>query len=279
MSFMSTFLMVFAVVALLVGGFVIFNAFSITVAQRTKETAMLRAIGSSRKQVLRMIVAESVVVGVVASAIGTVLGIGLAQGLAALFTSFGVELPGGATVVAPGSIVVAMIVGTVVTVLAAYLPARRASKVAPIAAMRDVAVDSSGTSRRRAVIGTVLTGLGVALLVAGASGERRRGPDRPRCAGGVRRRGRARSGRRPPLRAHRRCAGRGVPRDDRCARSRQRGPQPEAHRGHRVGADDRRRAGRAHLGVRDLGAVVDRRQHRQPPAAATGSSPRCSRTA
>ena len=103
MSFMSTFLMVFAVVALLVGAFVIFNAFSITVAQRTKETAMLRAIGSSRKQVLRMIVAESVVMGVVASAIGAVLGIGLAQGLAALFTSFGVELPGGSTVVAPGS--------------------------------------------------------------------------------------------------------------------------------------------------------------------------------
>ncbi len=170
MAFMSTFLMVFAVVALLVGGFVIFNAFSITVAQRTKETAMLRAIGSSRKQVLRMIVAESVVMGVVASAIGAVLGIGLAKGLAALFTSFGVELPGGATVIAPGSIVVAMLVGTVVTVLAAYLPARRASKVAPMAAMRDVAVDSSGASRRRAVIGTALTALGVAAVVNGASG-------------------------------------------------------------------------------------------------------------
>ena len=169
-SFMSTFLLVFAVVALVVGGFVIFNAFSITVAQRTKETAMLRAIGSSRKQVLRMVVAESVIVGVVASAIGTVVGIGLAHGLAALLTSFGVELPGGATVVASRSIIVSMIVGTVVTVLAAYLPARRASKVAPVAAMRDVAVDSSGRSRRRAVIGTVLTGLGAALLVAGAGG-------------------------------------------------------------------------------------------------------------
>ena len=102
MSFMSTFLMVFAVVALLVGGFVIFNAFSITVAQRTKETAMLRAIGSSRKQVLRMVVVESVVMGVVASAIGSVLGIGLAKGLAALFTSFGVELPGGCDGRRPG---------------------------------------------------------------------------------------------------------------------------------------------------------------------------------
>ena len=171
MSFMSTFLMVFAVVALVVGGFVIFNAFSITVAQRTKETAMLRAIGSSRRQVLRMIVAESVVLGVVASTVGAALGVVLAQGLAALFTSFGVELPGGATVVAPGSIAIAMTVGTVVTVLAAYVPARRASRVAPMAAMRDVAVDSSGASRRRVVIGTALTALGVAAVVAGAGGD------------------------------------------------------------------------------------------------------------
>ena len=201
---MSTFLLMFAVVALVVGGFVIFNAFSITVAQRTKETAMLRAIGSSRKQVLRMVVAESVIVGVVASAIGTVLGIGLATGCA-LLTSFGVELPGGATVVASRSIVVSMVVGTVVTVLAAYLPARRASKVAPVAAMRDVAVDSSGHSRRRAVIGSVLTGLGAAL--SSPEPVVRCGGPVGRCPRGVRRRGRARPRRRPPLRAGRRYAG------------------------------------------------------------------------
>ena len=149
----------------------IFNAFSITVAQRTKETATLRAIGSSRRQVMRMIVAEAVVLGVIASAIGTALGIGLARGLAALFDSFGVELPGGSTVVESRSVVVAMVAGIVVTVLAAYLPARRASKVPPIAALRDVDVDTSGGSRRRAVIGTVLTGLGAALVVAGTSGD------------------------------------------------------------------------------------------------------------
>jgi putative ABC transport system permease protein len=166
-SFMSTFLLAFAIVALIVGAFVIFNAFSITVAQRTKETAMLRAIGSSRSQVLRMIVAESLVTGVVASAAGTVLGIGLAQGLRALFTSFGVELPGGTTVVASRTIVVSMLLGTVVTVLAAYIPARRASKVAPIAAMRDIAVDTTGRSKKRAVIGTVTTVLGAFLLLAG----------------------------------------------------------------------------------------------------------------
>ena len=153
----------------------IFNAFSITVAQRTRETAMLRAIGSSRRQVVRMVAVEALAVGLVASAIGTVVGIGLASGLSALLQSFGVELPGGATVVAPASIIVSMVVGTVVTVLAAYLPARRAAKVAPIAAMRDVDVDTSGHSRRRAVIGTVLTGLGAAVVVAG-SGSGAAGP-------------------------------------------------------------------------------------------------------
>lgn len=169
-SFMSTFLLIFAIVALIVGAFVIFNAFSITVAQRTRETAMLRAIGSSRRQVLRMIVAEAFVTGVVASAVGTLLGIGLAQGLRALLTGFGLELPGGSTLVTGRTIVVAMALGTVVTVLAAYLPARRASKVAPIAALRDVAVDTSGRSRRRGRIGTATTVLGGLLLAAGIGG-------------------------------------------------------------------------------------------------------------
>jgi putative ABC transport system permease protein len=168
MAFLSTFLMVFAVVALVVGGFVIFNAFSITVAQRTKETAMLRALGSTRRQVLRMVVLEAAVVGVIASAVGTVFGIGLAAGLRMLLEGFGTELPQGATVVAGRTIVVSMVVGIVVTVFAAYLPARKASKVAPIAALRDVAVDSSGYSVKRVVFGTITTAIGVLLLVAGA---------------------------------------------------------------------------------------------------------------
>lgn len=169
LAFMSTFLVVFAVVALIVGGFVIFNAFSITVAQRAKETAMLRAIGSSRRQVKRMIVVEAAILGVVASAIGAVVGVVLAIGLAELFTSFGVELPSGATVVTPRALGVAIVIGVLVTVLAAYLPARRASKVAPVAAMRGIAADTSGASRRRSAIGTVLTGVGVALVVVGSN--------------------------------------------------------------------------------------------------------------
>ena len=170
MAFLNTFLMIFAVVALVVGGFVIFNAFSITVAQRTKETAMLRAIGSTRTQVLRMVVLESVVVGVVASAVGTVLGIGLAAGLRQLLEGFGAELPQGTLVISSSAIVISMIVGIVVTVLAAYVPARKASKVTPIAALRDVSVDSSGTSVKRAVIGSIVTAFGMLLLVAGVGG-------------------------------------------------------------------------------------------------------------
>jgi len=169
-TFVSTFLVVFAGVALLVGGFVIFNAFSITVAQRTRETALLRAIGSSRRQVKRMVVAEAAVLGVVASAVGVVLGVGLARGLAALFESAGVELPGGSIVVSDRAVVVSMVVGTVVTVLAAWLPARRAARVAPVAALREPDADDPGVARRRAVIGTVLTGLGIALVVMGSGG-------------------------------------------------------------------------------------------------------------
>jgi putative ABC transport system permease protein len=170
-AFMSVFLLVFAVVALVVGGFVIFNSFSITVAQRTRETAMLRAIGSSRRQVLRSVVGEAVVIGLAASATGVAAGIGLARGLFALLESFGVELPSGSIVVQSTALAVPMVVGTLVTVAAAYLPARRASKIAPVAAMREVAIDGSGGSRGRAVAGLLLTGLGIAAVAAGVGGD------------------------------------------------------------------------------------------------------------
>ncbi len=170
MGFMSIFLMTFAIVAVIVGAFVIFNALSITVAQRTRENAMLRALGSTRGQVLRMVMLESLVIGVVASAMGTILGVGLAAGLRLLLESFGVELPQGAVVVAPRTIVVSMLVGTVVTLVAAGVPARKAARVAPIAALRDVAVDSSGRSTRRAVIGVVTSVVGAGLFIAGLAG-------------------------------------------------------------------------------------------------------------
>ncbi len=169
-AFMSTFLMAFAAVALLVGSFVISNTFSITVAQRTKETAVLRAIGASRRQVARATRLEALVTGVVASALGVVLGIGAALGLRALLAGFGLDLPEGGLVVNGSTIAVCMGVGVVVTLVAAIVPARRAAKVAPIAALRDVAVDRSGRSVTRAVVGGLVTALGVAALAVGLGG-------------------------------------------------------------------------------------------------------------
>ena len=104
-------------------------------------------------------------------AVGAVVGVGLARGLAALLTSFGIELPGSSMVVSTGAIATSVTVGVVVTVLAAYLPARRAARVAPVAAMRDVAVDTSAASKTRAVVGTIVTALGAALVTVGASSD------------------------------------------------------------------------------------------------------------
>lgn len=170
LGFMKTFLMAFAIVSLLVGSFVISNTFSITVAQRTRESALLRAIGASRRQVMRSVMLESFLTGIVASAIGAAAGIATAMGLKALLGSFGIDLPAGDLVVAPPTIVISMLVGTVVTVVAAYLPARRAAKVAPIAAMRDVAIEHSGRSTRRTVIGTAISAVGMLLMAAGLGG-------------------------------------------------------------------------------------------------------------
>jgi len=169
-AFLNTFLMAFAVVALLVGSFVIANTFSITVAQRTKETALLRAIGASRRQVSRAMWIEALLTGITASAMGVVAGIAAAVGLRALLSGFGLDLPQGGIVVTTSTVVVCLAVGTIVTVLAAIVPARKAAKVAPIAAMRDVALDRSGRSVKRAVIGTVVTLAGIALIAVGLGG-------------------------------------------------------------------------------------------------------------
>jgi putative ABC transport system permease protein len=129
LKFVNIFLMTFAIVALVVGSFVIYNTFSITVAQRTKETAMLRAIGAKRRQVMRSIKLEALFTGLFASAAGVVLGILTAQGLRSVLSAFGVELPSSSAVIAPRTIVVSMIVGIVVTYLAAWLDDRKSSIV------------------------------------------------------------------------------------------------------------------------------------------------------
>jgi putative ABC transport system permease protein len=170
LAFFNTFMLIFAVVAVFVGAFIINNTFSITVAQRTREMAMLRAIGANRGQVLRSVLSEAVVVAVLASAAGLAVGIGVAAGLEALLGSFGFDVPEGPMVVSTRTIAVSSVVGVVVTVASAYLPARRAARVAPIAALRDTAIEQTNGSKRRAVAGVGLTGLGVATLLAGLGG-------------------------------------------------------------------------------------------------------------
>jgi putative ABC transport system permease protein len=170
LQFVDMFLLTFAIVALVVGSFVIYNTFSITVAQRTKETALLRAIGARRKQVTRAVLFEALLTGVFASAIGVVVGIGTAYALRWVLEAFGMNLPGASMVVLPRTVLVALVVGVVVTVLAAYLPARKAARVAPIQALRDVAVESERRFAVRTVLGLLATIAGAVLMVQGLSG-------------------------------------------------------------------------------------------------------------
>ena len=136
-SFITYFLLGFGGVALFVGAFVIFNTLSITVAQRTREFATLRTLGGSRRQVLGSVVVEGFVIGLLASAVGLFLGLGVGKGLNSLFVAFGVDLPQAGTVFATRTIVVSLIVGTSVTVLSSIVPALRATRVPPISAVRE----------------------------------------------------------------------------------------------------------------------------------------------
>lgn len=171
LGFINTFLLVFAGISLFVGAFIILNTFSILVAQRTRELALLRALGASRGQVLASVVGEAAVVGVVASAAGLGLGILVALGLKALLGAFGIDLPGGGLVVRPRTIVVSMVVGELVTVVAAVGPARRASKLPPMAALSGAGTDVGGSLRRRTVAGVVVVAGGLASLAAGLFGD------------------------------------------------------------------------------------------------------------
>jgi putative ABC transport system permease protein len=170
LDLLSGFLTVFAGVALLVGTFSIYNTFSILVAQRTRESALLRALGASRRQIVRSVLAEAVAVGLVASGIGLLGGIGIAGLLKAMFDAFGFALPAGGLTMTTTSLVVPIVVGTVVTIVASVTPALRAARVPPLAALRDVTVDRSGTSVARAVSGVAVLVTGVAVTLAAALG-------------------------------------------------------------------------------------------------------------
>jgi putative ABC transport system permease protein len=134
------FLLGFGGIALLVGAFVIFNTLSITVAQRTREFATLRTLGGSRKQVMRSVKLEGLVIGLLASVIGLVAGLGISKGMIALFSALGVDLPEASTVVQSRTVIVSLLLGTGITLLASILPARRATRVPPIAAVREGAI-------------------------------------------------------------------------------------------------------------------------------------------
>ncbi len=168
LSFLNTFLLVFAGVALFVGSFVIANSLSITIAQRTREFGMLRTIGASRKQIRRAILLESFVTGTIASVIGLLVGLGLAQLLFALFNAVGFTLPNSGTVVKPRTIIVAILVGVIVTVLASLRPAIRATRVEPVAAVREGATLPEGRfAKYRTVSSTATVAAGLILVLLG----------------------------------------------------------------------------------------------------------------
>jgi len=171
LSFFNTFLLAFAAVALFVGSFIIFNTFTIIVAQRLRELALLRALGASRKQVTRSVLAEAVIVGLFASLIGVGGGVLVAAGLKALLAAFGMDLPSTALVIKPRTVVIPVLVGVSITTLASWGPARKASKVPPVAAIRDAESVPEGRGlRRRLIAGGLVLALGLAALAAGLVG-------------------------------------------------------------------------------------------------------------
>ncbi len=167
-SIIQKFLLAFGFVALFVGAFVIFNTLSITVAQRTREFATLRTLGATRRQVRVSVLIEGLVIGVLASLIGLFLGLGLAKGLNALFVAVGIDLPKSGTVFKERTVVVSLLVGILITLVASLMPAFRATRVPPIAAVREGAVLPKGRFHRfTPYLGLALVVLGLAMLFYG----------------------------------------------------------------------------------------------------------------
>jgi|HubBroStandDraft_6_1064221.scaffolds.fasta_scaffold03604_5 putative ABC transport system permease protein len=171
LGFLRTFLLIFAYVALVVGAFIIFNTISITVAQRTRELGLLRTLGASRGQLMRAVIEEGLLLGVVGSVIGLFGGIGLAPALDGLFKAFGADLPDNGTVLEARTVIVSLGVGIVVTVLAGFFPALRATRVPPIAAMREgVQIPPRPLPTRRTLVVRFVIGLVVIFALGALSG-------------------------------------------------------------------------------------------------------------
>ncbi|CAB4620692.1 unannotated protein [freshwater metagenome] len=170
LSFFSIFLTIFSIIALGVGSFVIYNVFSISAAQRQRENALLRALGASRSQITRSMLVESVVVGLFGSTVGFIGGMGISKLLGVALPALGIDLPSGGLVVTQSAVVTTILVGLIVTVLSAILPARRAGKVPPLAAMRATALETNTTSRKQLFIGLGFIALGIAIVGAVVGG-------------------------------------------------------------------------------------------------------------
>src|SRR5436190_2793422 len=161
-------LVAFGGIALFVGGFVIANTLSITIAQRVREFATLRTLGATRRQIMRSVVLEALIIGAVGSVVGLFLGLGIAKLLNALMSAAGIDLPQTGTVFATRTIIVSIVVGVVVTLLASLRPARRATRVPPIAAVREGYVLEPGRfARYRTLFGVLVTVLAVGLMSLG----------------------------------------------------------------------------------------------------------------
>lgn len=160
LNIFSTFLIIFSYIALGIGSFVIYNVFSITAAQRQRESALLRALGATRRQVSRSLLVEATITGVVGSLVGFGVGILLSQLLSALLKATGFEIPTQGLNIAPSSFVNTLLAGVLVTIFASWFPARRAGRIPPLAALRDTALDTAGSISRRVVIGLVLVAAG-----------------------------------------------------------------------------------------------------------------------
>lgn len=171
-SFLPTMLLIFAGIATFVGAFLIFNTFSITVAQRQREFALLRALGASRRQVRLLVSGEALAVGLVGAVLGMLAGFVVAPGLRAMIKAFGADMPDTATVFSGRTLLVSLLVGVVVTMLASFLPARRATKVAPVEALRDAAAPPGRgkIARRPVYVGVGFGVVGVIGLLLGALG-------------------------------------------------------------------------------------------------------------
>ncbi|WP_327000814.1 ABC transporter permease [Dactylosporangium sp. NBC_01737] len=166
---LGRFLLAFAGISVLVGSFIIFNTFTMLVAQRTREMALLRAVGASRAQVTRAVLGEAIGIGLVGSTLGLAAGVGVSLVLRLLFERFGTTLPDRAPVIEPGTVLWSYVVGLLVTVLAAYLPARRAAKIPPVAALRDGGTPAPRGMRRRTVLGLIPAVIGGLALAGGLS--------------------------------------------------------------------------------------------------------------